>query len=445
MAAILSTVGITKSRQNHPVGFHFLPNRHVSFVWGLCAASILLFIITGCGGGGDDSDGNATPPPPPVPFSTFQSASVVIGQSDFTSGLANRGTGPNSNTINNPSGNAAVGSLFVPDYANHRVLRYTTVPPTNGVSANVVLGQPDFTTTDIIASATGMSGPQTAVISQGKLLVVDRDFHRVLIWNSVPTTTQTPANVVVGQPNMTTTNAGCTASNLDSPESIGVFDGSLVVADSNNNRILAWNTIPTTNGAPADYVVGQPNFTTCALNPPSNMSLNHPTDVTYNGAELAIADAGNNRLLIFSTVPDCAPTPCAITTPPNIVFGQPDFNSNNPGVGPTSLNFPYFLSTPRPGLPPRLALADRNNNRVLIWELYPSCVPPDTTCSSIVGPGYILGQPNNSSNTANNDGMGGSLTSAQSLSSPTGVFFNGTNQLIVTDSGNNRYLIFNAQ
>ena len=36
---------------------------------------------------------------------------------------------------------------------------------------------------------------------------------------------------------------------------------SVVVADTNHNRVLIWNRIPTINNQPADVVVGQPDFT----------------------------------------------------------------------------------------------------------------------------------------------------------------------------------------
>jgi hypothetical protein len=44
---------------------------------------------------------------------------------------------------------------------------------------------------------------------------------------------------------------------------VGVYtDGNkLFVADILNQRVLIFNSIPTSNGASADVVVGQPNFT----------------------------------------------------------------------------------------------------------------------------------------------------------------------------------------
>jgi hypothetical protein len=43
-------------------------------------------------------------------------------------------------------------------------------------------------------------------------------------------------------------------------------DGSiLAVADTSNNRILIWKSIPTTFGQPADIVLGQKDFTSVTL------------------------------------------------------------------------------------------------------------------------------------------------------------------------------------
>jgi len=448
MATISSTMPVTASRRNARMDPHVSSKRGLPFVWSLCAASTLLLGLTGCGS-------NDTAAPSPVApshaaaqaktFSTFQAASVVVGQADFTSNLANRGAAAGANTLTVSYGNPAVGMgrLYVPDNSNARVLGYTTVPTTNGAAANFVLGQPDFTTTSQLVTATGMFGPQTVVIYQGKLLVVDWNYNRVLIWNSLPTTTQAPADVVVGQPDMTNSASGCTNSTLANPESIAVVNGSLIVADGSNHRVLVWNTIPITNGAAADMVGGQPDFTTCsAPATPSATSFAHPSDIASNGTQLALADPSNNRVLIWNTIPSCTPTPCAITTAPDIVLGQPDFTSataNNGGISATSLSTPFYLATDGT----RLAVSDSLNNRVLIWNQYPSCTP--VPCASTTPPAVVLGQPDFVSSTANNDGFGGSSVSAQSLKLSYGVFFNGPNQLIVVDSNNSRILIFNAQ
>ena len=80
------------------------------------------------------------------PFATGMAASVVLGQADFTHGAANQGGAVAANTMNGPGGEAFDGSgnLWVADYTNSRVLEF--VPPfTTNMSASLVLGQLDFT------------------------------------------------------------------------------------------------------------------------------------------------------------------------------------------------------------------------------------------------------------------------------------------------------------
>jgi hypothetical protein len=392
------------------------------------------------------------PAPPPAStksFSNFQNASVVIGQPDFVT----NSSGVTSTKLNDPYGNPGFGSLYIPDYNNARVLGYLAIPTTNGAAADFVLGQPDFVTRTSVNSAIGMDGPQTSIVYNGKLLVLDWGYNRILIWNTKPTTTQAPADIVVGQPNMTTVTAGCTAGKLDSPESMAIVNGNLIVADSNNNRILVYDGIPTSNGAEAIIVGGQPDFTTC--NSPggaTESNLNHPSDVKLIGNKFAVADAANHRVLIWNAVPTCTPTApatnCAIATAPDVVLGQPDFNSstaNNGGLSGHRFDYPYFLATDGT----RLAAADSNNHRVLIWNAVPTCTPvaPATNCAATTDANIVLGQPDLTSNTNNNDGTGttGASPDARGLDYPAGVVFTSVNQLIVTDKNNNRYLIYNAQ
>lgn len=410
-------------------------------------ASTLLYVVPGCGSGSntgsDDSDLS------PI-SSTFQPASVVIGQGNFTSGGINRGSGenlPDASSLDTPYGNPAVGSLFVPDYGNSRVLGYKTIPATNGASADFVLGQSLFTNTACNASAAGMCGPQTAVVHQGKLLVVDFVYNRVLIWNAVPASS-VPADVVVGQADMFVTAAACGDSSLNSPESIAIIDDKLVVADSGNHRVLVWNTIPTQNGAPADLVMGQPDFITCTAGV-SAQSFNYPTDLVSNGIKLALADRDNHRVLIWNQFPICTPTAgqtnCAAFSPANVVLGQPDFVSgiaNNLGLSANSFNQPFYLATNGTNL----AVSDSLNNRVLIWNQFPNCTPLGfaTNCASTTPADVVLGQPNFASNIPNNDGTGVSSINSRSFNYPTGISYNGPQQLFITDNKNNRVLIINA-
>jgi hypothetical protein len=78
-----------------------------------------------------------------------------------------------------------------------------------------LLGQADFFSG---SSGTSISKLryQTGVFvsNDGRLIVSDRGNQRVLIWSSIPTVINTPANVVIGQPNFNTNAFGNAANSF---------------------------------------------------------------------------------------------------------------------------------------------------------------------------------------------------------------------------------------
>jgi hypothetical protein len=202
-------------------------------------------------------------------------------------------------------------------------------------------------------------------VADGKLFVSDRNNNRVLIWNSIPTANGAPADVVIGQPDFTSSDGHTTQTGLDEPEGLWSDGTQLVVADEANNRVLIWNTIPTTNGAPADLVVGQPDFT--ALDnpePPNEQSLNQPGGVGSDGSSLYVEDSSNNRILVYS------PFPTSNNPEASVVLGQADFthsdrNAGNASASAQTLDFPFGLSI----IGTQLIVNDFGNNRYLIFNL----------------------------------------------------------------------------
>jgi uncharacterized protein (TIGR03437 family) len=78
----------------------------------------------------------------------------------------------------------------------------------------------------------------------------------------------------------------------------------LYVADTGNNRVLAWrNPLAAANGAPADLVIGQRDRFQTSRNGPGTTfttGLNAPTGVAVDAqGNLYVADANNNRILRF--------------------------------------------------------------------------------------------------------------------------------------------------
>jgi adenosine/AMP kinase len=412
----------------------------------------LAVVLTACGGGGGGGAGGGTTITP-LALSNFQTASIVIGQPTFTTGLQNRGGSTGQNTLAFPFGNPLVlnGRLYLPDYGNHRVLGFNAVPAGNNASADFVLGKADLVTgaSSHGSASNQMYGPQTVKSAGGRLFVDEWNNNRVLIWNTAPTTTQAPADIVVGQTGFGSTVTSCTPTGLRNPESIEVAGGKLIVSDGFNNRVLIWNSIPASNGAPADVVLGQNSFTSCAANDDlqtgvstthsTSRTLDQPAGLWSDGTRLIVSDAFNHRVLIWNSIP---------TTnfkPADLVIGQSDFThhaynddiqSNVSTTVPSArtLNHPYCLDSNGA----QLVVCDNDNNRVLIWSSIPTTnfAPADV----------VLGQGDFTHNIPNDDLQSyttSTVPSARTLAAPAGAFIYGKS-LIVSDKGNSRYLIYQS-
>jgi hypothetical protein len=370
---------------------------------------------------------------PFISLTDFQAADIVIGQADFTEQNPNQGGPAGANTVYLPDGNPTIdnGVLYLSDSENNRVLGFNSIPIANNTSADFVLGQPDFSTTTEGNLANQMNEPNTVRVYNGKLFVSEgwegsEGGNRVLIWNSAPTTTQAPADIVVGQTGFGVSDTGCTASSVKWPQSIHVVDGKLIVVDSDNHRVLIWNIIPTTHGAPADIVLGQPDFTTCTLSPAASTSFYFPTDAWSDGNRLIVADTDNYRVLIWNTFP------IANQTPADAVLGQADMTSNTPGVSDKDLAGPFRLTSNGN----QLFVGDWH--RILIWDTIPTTdyAPADR----------VLGQSNFTNNTPNDDDQDSIqdiAPSARTLNGPSGLCAY-DDKLIIADNLNNRVLIFQA-
>jgi len=143
-----------------------------------------------------------------------------------------------------------------------RPYKYVAVKPEgwfkSGQPADVVLYADNFNNS---GGASSLNHPGKVATDGKRLIVADTYNNRVLIWNNIPEKNYTPADLVLGQTDMTQNMPGTARDKLRWPQGVSVDGARLVVADANNNRILIWNTFPTKDGQPADLVIGQPNFT----------------------------------------------------------------------------------------------------------------------------------------------------------------------------------------
>ncbi|MCK5242816.1 hypothetical protein KAR34_10220 [bacterium] len=369
-------------------------------------------------------------------FVTNQSADLVIGHESFIQNKANN-QGPYNNTLYNPYTVYNDGTkLYIADLSNHRVLIYNTVPTVNNALADVVVGQPNMTSNLAnqggIPAANTLFTPQSVYTDGTKLYIADRNNHRVLIYNTVPTVDNASAAVVVGQPNMTSNSenqGGSVAANtLYSPHSVYTDGTKLYIADYYNNRVLIYNTVPTSDNASADVVVGQPNMTSNSENQGGSVAANtlyQPYSAYTDGSKLFISDYSNHRVLIYNTVP------ISDNASANVVVGQANMTSNSSNQGGSAAANTLFSPQSVYTDGAKLYIADRSNNRVLIYNTVPT--------SDDASANVVVGQANMTSNSIN---QGGSVN-ANTLNTP-GLVYTTGGKLYIADTYNHRVLIFNT-
>ncbi|GMU33585.1 MAG: hypothetical protein AMXMBFR20_14570 [Planctomycetia bacterium] len=220
-------------------------------------------------------------------------------------------------------------------------------------------------------------------------------------------------------------------------------DGRIYVSDPDNHRVLSWPTARLlANGAPADMVIGQPDFVSAVPNNGglSASSLFLPQGVWVDGdRNLWVADAFNNRVLKFND-PLTDGSPGAA----DLVIGQPDFvhADANLGGGFTGVDVATAQSILFPG---RVVVsgddvwvADAGNSRVLHYT---------NPTTNLPAADLVLGQFDDfNCRVKNNDGTCtekfGDLASSDNLFNPIGLALSASGALYVADWNNHRVLRF---
>jgi hypothetical protein len=372
-----------------------------------------------------------------TPCPNLSQATTVLGQPDFFTGTA-PGTAGISATTMAPTGNVAIGEvsgttyLYIADGADNRVLVYEGVPTTSGAGANFAIGQACMTVADTnpTQSSTDCGGAPAPAVS------------------------------------------------LRNPSKVSVSDtGQLVVTDTGNNRVLIWETLPTSNQTAPDLVVGQSSLTVvtspaagtnpnneCNYGGETAYTLCAPSAAVISNNNLIVADQSNNRVLIWNGVPAAGTNgaPADIELGQLIVFDGVTcssnistttstgsdgkavpanfcFTNNTPGEGDVYISatqqYDMFFNHPTDAWTDgtRLLVSDTNTNRVLYYSTIPNNVGQQNPQPiTLVGVSTF------------DTGYGTPGSGSQKFNTPTGVWSDGTN-VFVADTNNNRVLEFPLQ
>lgn len=334
---------------------------------------------------------------------------------------------------------AACGDGGAIDAESHRL---ATFDP-----ASLVLGQTGFAS----GQANGGGGPSASGFDQplgmaltpaGGMLIADSGNNRVLFYSSMPQATAASADGVIGQPGFHSADASVTRTGLTAPVSVAVGAGKMAIADTGANRVLIYDRIPVA-GEPLpvpSVVIGQPDFESasesCGVS-----GLRHPTSVAITPTgKLLVADWGNYRILVWNSIPE----PGVAVPPPNIVLGQSDadhcsFADDDQDGIPDSNQVTGRVLAPVDlwSDGQRLVVADGDFQRVLIWSTFPS--------TTFQHADLVLGQSDFTGRWPNGvNGPGGTPRwSARTFSGPRGVHSDG-NSLAVADLLNNRVLVWST-
>jgi uncharacterized protein (TIGR03437 family) len=270
----------------------------------------------------------------------YSAATVLIGQLDYIYNAPNLIVGSEVNlttTLGSASGMVVDNSsnpphLYISDPGNHRILCFSNaliVGQGPGLpAADLVIGQPDLKTSQINyplglagqPTQTGLFNPIGVVVdTNGNLYVADSGNGRVVRFPapfSQPKGQQPTANLVLGQSDFGSFIQNASANSMHTPWGVALFAdvtgatplaGSIAVSDPFYQRVLIFKKQAGgdfVSGESASIVLGQSSFSGTASGNGA-ASFSSPRGLAADTSDrLYVADAGNNRVLVFSGAPE---------------------------------------------------------------------------------------------------------------------------------------------
>jgi hypothetical protein len=392
--------------------------------------------LAGCGGGGGGGDGGSNQ----MALKGFGTTATTV--------ISITGIGVNS-LVGNPFVDAN-GRVYLPDSGWYKLFAMNSLPNT-ATTLNWDLSYTYYY--DQSNNATPLM-PAAVLVSGSQTLVLDMFASKILIWNSSEFNSKTDANLTLPRPLVEVGGGSSCSGSGFSPQARGmaVVEGNLVVADTGNDRVLIYKGVPSNSSDQPVYVLGQSSigsgavFDTCQTNNGTAVSgsgLNTPTDVSYDGTHLIVADSGNNRLLMWRWSEIATGLSAATAGQPSStvfaatkVIGQPTLATNtvNHPAAQVKLNNPQSLAyvySSSLGVA-RLAISNvspPSSSKVIVLDGRADCQV--TPCEAVF--------PAAGTTLKDNGGVDISLDVS-------GLTFVTVNQLIaaVSTGGTGRYIIYNA-
>jgi sugar lactone lactonase YvrE len=374
----------------------------------------------------------------------FSRANLALGQPTCTSTVSV--SSATAASLSRPRGvvvDATTRKVFVADTENNRVLRDSSAAALNtGANAEAVLGQSTFAGVNLNSPTAnlGMQKPSAIFLdTTGRLWVADTFNHRVLMFADALTSAHQPApSKVLGQADLATTTppTAPAANRLISPSSIWVDTSDRLWVVAAFNRVLRFDAVTRkANGANADGVLGQPNFTTSTARTTDSTTIRTSIGKATLGSSLAVSATGTlfvaarfeNRVLRFDNAGTLANNAAASS-----VLGQPNFtlSASTRLVDGMNINGSNGFSITI-AANDTLWVSDTGNNRVLRF---------DVASTKSIG-AYADGVLGHADFTSSDPKSGGD---PKRLYLPRGLFFDGVGSLWVADTLNNRVVRFSA-
>ena len=418
----------------------------------------------------------------PDRFTSNPEAVAVLGQADFVSRnprQSNTQIGPGSMSYDE-----ATGRLLMADGGRNRILVYDVAPErfTNFPQPIGVIGQPDYETVtpDILTydpeyARSKTLGPRVggeSISAENQLLYVSEGYpagNRIAIFDiSGEGDSLSGGNMVdvighiddEGNPSFTGRAANDRVDDRHHyPRAVALdpVDHRLFTIDQYNHRVLVWQLDPNNQllDRKAIAVLGQPDFRSAILPPPTSRTFRLPSAVAYDTGQklLFVGDGWYNRVMVFDA------DPARLTSFPEAiaVLGQPDFTTVNSEMTQRSLNFDVAVgrhgitsSSPRAmGIAAdsegqRLFVSVGPNYRVMVFDISPGNLTNGVPAFAVIGkPDFTSGR--TVLNERRGGGGQGPATRSTFSSMPGDLVFDPEHQrLFVIDGRSHRVLVFNV-